>query len=169
MRSLSLRTRCATASTRASAAAAACDAPALADCAARAPLERAERALEERDRLALDFVPLDFALLDFLRLDFVPPDLLLPEPPDELPALEPLLLAWGIPSSLCNGPAHPTRRRRCWPGVASWVHARVPVVFLRALNARAWTFDKLPVCARNAREMARMSQHLGCAVAERRV
>jgi hypothetical protein len=126
-----LRTRCATASTRASAAAAACAAPALADPAARAP---SERALEERDRLPLDFVPLDFLLLDFVLLDFVPPDRLALEredflAPDELPELEPLLLAWGMPSSLCNGPAHATCRRLYSPALASCVHARVPVCF----------------------------------------
>ena len=111
MRSLSLRTRCATASTRASAALAAWLAPALADCAARAELDRAERALDERverARLAV-LPPLRLAVLRALLLRELllrPLPLLLREPlerlpleredwlrPDEPPELEPLLLA----------------------------------------------------------------------------
>jgi hypothetical protein len=150
IRSLSLRTRCATASTRASAALAACDAPALADCAARDPVERALRALEERvERARLAVLPLalplplarrvppervpperllllERLLLDLPLLDRLPPERDDPPPPDELPELDPLLLAWGIPSSLCNGPAHPTRRSQCSPALASHVHAHGP-------------------------------------------
>jgi hypothetical protein len=129
-----LRTRCATASTRASAAVAAWVALALAVCAAFAAVERGERALVERDRLAVLPLLLVLALLRVarglvaalplppLRLlallrvarGLVVPLPLLPLPlplallrreplarlplerEDELPELEPLLLAWGI-------------------------------------------------------------------------
>jgi hypothetical protein len=121
IRSFSLRTRCATASTRASAAPAAWLAPAPAVFAARDALERAEPAPAERverDRLAV-LPPLllpALRLLALLRLPLLRLAVLLAlvlrrAPlervplerddvlrPDEPPELEPLLLAWGIAS-----------------------------------------------------------------------
>src|SRR5947209_1749875 len=111
MRSLSLRTRCATASRRGSAAVADLLAPAL-DARLAPELDARERErllvpllllrvvrLAPVDRLPLARVPLDRVPLErepVERRDELRPD----EPPELEP--EPLLLAWGMPAS-CVG------------------------------------------------------------------
>ncbi|MBV9944212.1 MAG: hypothetical protein JO262_18940 [Solirubrobacterales bacterium] len=107
---MSLRTRCATASSRGSAALAAWLAP--------GPAERDAPALDARERdpllvplplllFVVRRVPLDRLLLDRLALDRLalepvplePRDRPLPDEPPELEPELPLLLAWGMPSS----------------------------------------------------------------------
>jgi hypothetical protein len=114
MRSFSLRTRCATASRRGSAA----PAP-----FARAVLVRALLDFDAVLRAARGLLALDFALV-VLRVVFLAPvDLLALARfvPDVLD-FEPLLLACGTASSLDDGRAHLSSCIRCYAALAAGVH-----------------------------------------------